>query len=204
VPLDTHLRGSHVGNHETAFRFREGVRHVPCRLVFLVLGLLTLAAVPAPGQDGDCSGQYRTQSQGGWGADAGGNNPGAYRDAYFDAAFPTGLVIGGDAAGVAGPSVLLTSSEAVRMFLPQGDAPGALSADATDPISTAAGVRAGFRGEREVLYSPRVMDTQMDTCSGTLKGGGTQQPGDESQGSARSDTIYLVTQAGPSSGGDHG
>src|SRR5215510_9913562 len=39
-------------------------------------------------------GQFRTQTQGGWGAPPAGNNPGAYLHAHFATAFPTGLTIG--------------------------------------------------------------------------------------------------------------
>ncbi|MEE9461087.1 MAG: hypothetical protein V3V53_04610, partial [Bacteroidales bacterium] len=44
---------------------------------------------------GGCKmGIYRTQTPGGWGAKAAGNNPGTYRDLNFDNAFPNGLVVG--------------------------------------------------------------------------------------------------------------
>ena len=41
----------------------------------------------------DLSG-FLTYSQGGWGSPANGNNPGAVRDAYFTAVFPSGLEVG--------------------------------------------------------------------------------------------------------------
>ncbi len=59
-------------------------------------------------------GQLRTQTIGGWGAPANGNNPGAYRDANFDAAFPNGLTIG------CNNTLTLTSAQAVQQFLPSG------------------------------------------------------------------------------------
>ncbi len=59
-------------------------------------------------------GQLRTQTIGGWGAPASGNNPGAYRDAHFDAAFPNGLTIG------CSNTLTLTSSAAVQAYLPAG------------------------------------------------------------------------------------
>lgn len=63
----------------------------------------------------DCDpGQLRTQTIGGWGAPASGNNPGTYRDANFDAAFPNGLTIG------CNNTLTLTSSQAVQDFLPAG------------------------------------------------------------------------------------
>lgn len=59
-------------------------------------------------------GQLRTQTIGGWGASANGNNPGAYRDANFSAAFPNGLTIG------CNNTLTLTSSAALQAFLPSG------------------------------------------------------------------------------------
>lgn len=59
-------------------------------------------------------GQLRTQTIGGWGAPANGNNPGAYRDAHFDAAFPNGLTIGCE------HTLTLSSAAAVQTFLPSG------------------------------------------------------------------------------------
>ncbi len=70
---------------------------------------------------GDCEG-FRTQTQGGWGSTANGNNPGAYRDANFATAFPNGLTIGCD------NTLKLTSADAVREFLPSGSTPSALPA----------------------------------------------------------------------------
>jgi len=82
-------------------------------------------------------GDFRTQTQGGWGAGAQGNNPGAYRDANFDAAFPNGLVVGGLY------TLTLTSSEAAQMFLPQGGTANALDGNYIDPFSSSAGVFGG-------------------------------------------------------------
>jgi hypothetical protein len=65
-------------------------------------------------------GQFRTQTPGGWGAPANGNNPGVYRDANFAAAFPNGLSIGCD------NTLTLTSAAAVEAFLPSGGSPSAL------------------------------------------------------------------------------
>lgn len=76
----------------------------------------------------DC-GQFRTQTPGGWGSPASGNNPGAYRDAHFDDAFPNGLSIGCDL------SLTLTSANAVEVFLPSGGTPSALIQDLEDPTS---------------------------------------------------------------------
>lgn len=75
----------------------------------------------------DC-GQFRTQTQGGWGSNAAGNNPGAYRDLHFEEAFPNGLSIGCNFI------LTLTSSEAVQEFLPSGGTASKLTEDLVDPI----------------------------------------------------------------------
>lgn len=81
-----------------------------------------------------------TVTQGGWGAPAHGNNPGAFLDANFATAFPSGDLIG----RLPSFYLLFDSAAAVRAFLPQGGPPGALTANATDPTTqTSAGVLAG-------------------------------------------------------------
>lgn len=81
-------------------------------------------------------------TQGGWGSKPSGNNPGMILKNGFATAFPSGIEIG--VPGAAGYSLKFTSASAVEKFLPQGGAPGALKADATNPTSrTAAGVFAG-------------------------------------------------------------
>ena len=72
--------------------------------------------------------QYRTQTPGGWGSPANGNNPGTYRDAHFDEVFPNGLSIG------CNNSLTLTSASAVEAFLPSGGQPAVLpNGQMTDP-----------------------------------------------------------------------
>lgn len=82
-------------------------------------------------QDVPDDGGFRTQTQGGWGTRCRGNNPGCFRDANFDTCFPQGLLIGCEP----GNSILLTSSQAVEDFLPQGKSPKALTQDYTDPTN---------------------------------------------------------------------
>ena len=77
-------------------------------------------------------GDFRTQTQGGWGTVCQGNNPGCYRDQWFDTAFPSGIVLGCNTGFMA----IFTSSQAVEDFLPTGGTPGALTADVTDPMGT--------------------------------------------------------------------
>lgn len=73
-------------------------------------------------------GQLRTQTIGGWGAPASGNNPGVYRDANFASAFPNGLTIG------CANTLTLNSAQSVQAFLPSGGSPSALPAGAmVDP-----------------------------------------------------------------------
>lgn len=82
----------------------------------------------------ECGG-FRTQTQGGWGAPAQGNNPGTYLNANFAAAFPLGLTVGGGDCN--GDTLLLTSAQAVRDALPgQGGGPAALGASSVDPASS--------------------------------------------------------------------
>jgi hypothetical protein len=61
---------------------------------------------------------YRTQTQGGWGAKCNGDNPGCFRDAHFAEVFPTGLQIG---CGTL--TATLKNSKAVEKGLPSGGKP---------------------------------------------------------------------------------
>jgi hypothetical protein len=72
----------------------------------------------------DCTG-FRTQTPGGWGSSASGNNPGTYRDANFAAAFPNGLTIG------CTNTLTLTSAQAIEDFLPAGGQPSILPLGST-------------------------------------------------------------------------
>src|SRR5688572_20983467 len=62
------------------------------------------------------AGQFRTQTQGGWGAAPKGDNPGKYLVIHFKDVFPGGLRIGTEN----GHQVLFTSATAILDFLPQG------------------------------------------------------------------------------------
>ena len=91
-------------------------------------------------------GNFYTFTQGGWGTQCSGNNPGCFRDANFAGAFPLGLILGDqDGDDDDGHSALvLTSSLAVEKFLPSGSTAGALDADHVNPTGkTSAGVFAG-------------------------------------------------------------
>ena len=78
-----------------------------------------------------CSGQFKTFTIGGWGTNCAGNNPGCYRDANFDNAFPDGLMIGcGD------NTLTFTSSEAIADYLPAGGSAALLSGNVVDPTTS--------------------------------------------------------------------
>ncbi|HZF99407.1 MAG TPA: hypothetical protein VEY71_00310, partial [Chitinophagales bacterium] len=80
----------------------------------------------------------RTQTQGGWGTNPNGNNPGTILQANFASAFPTGITIG------CTNTLKLTTAAAVRNFLPQGSTPKALPAGVSiNPTSTFKNVFAG-------------------------------------------------------------
>jgi hypothetical protein len=80
---------------------------------------------------------FRTQTQGGWGAEPSGNNPGAYLHAHFDVAFPSGVTIG------CTYSINLTSAQAVTDFLPQGGGPLVLTMNYVDPVDPGISTLAG-------------------------------------------------------------
>jgi len=78
----------------------------------------------------DLSG-FITYSQGGWRASAHGNNPGTIRDAHFAEVFPKGLIIGDPGHY----TITLTSSEAVKKFLPGGGRSKLLHSSYKNPTS---------------------------------------------------------------------
>jgi len=78
----------------------------------------------------DLSG-FLTYTQGGWHAKAHGNNPGTIRDAHFAKVFPHGLVIGDPNHFI----ITLTSSKAVKKFLPGGGKSKVLNTSYKNPAS---------------------------------------------------------------------
>lgn len=76
-------------------------------------------------------GQHRTQTQGGWGSNPSGNNPGAYLHAHFDAAFGE-LTVG---CAPDNYYIKLTSAQAVTDLLPTGGKPASLTSNVTDPAA---------------------------------------------------------------------
>jgi hypothetical protein len=86
-------------------------------------------------QSQGCSGQFKTFTIGGWGTNCNGNNPGCYRDAHFDAAFPDGVAI-----GCASNKLIFDSSAAIANYLPAGGGPAVLPAGTFTNPTTSRGV----------------------------------------------------------------
>jgi hypothetical protein len=76
----------------------------------------------------DC-GNFRTQTQGGWGATPHGNNPGSYLHSHFSGAFPNGLTVG------CTYKLTLTSAQAVTDYLPGGGPAAVLTSNITNPVN---------------------------------------------------------------------
>lgn len=74
-------------------------------------------------------GGFRTQTQGGWGAAAHGNNPGKYLQENFNGAFPFGLTVGRTY------KITLSSAQAITNYLPAGGQPMALTTSYTNPVN---------------------------------------------------------------------
>jgi uncharacterized repeat protein (TIGR01451 family) len=85
---------------------------------------------------------YCGYTQGGWGSTPNGNNPGSLLANNFALVYRGGFVEIG-IPGASGFSVKFTSAAAVKAFLPAGKSAKALTADATNPTSTSAGVFGG-------------------------------------------------------------
>ncbi len=92
------------------------------------------------------AGDLCTYTQGGWGADCNGGNPGCLLETWFPTLFPNGLAIG-DPDGVFDNDGVFAarwdSAKAINLFLPIGGSPGPLSFDAVDPTTLPACVFAG-------------------------------------------------------------
>ena len=81
--------------------------------------------VPTP--DSMTRGNFRTQTQGGWGSTPHGNNPGKYVHNNFAGAFPNGLTVG------CTYKITLTSAQAITDYLPAGGTPAVLTTNYTNP-----------------------------------------------------------------------
>ena len=83
-------------------------------------------------------GDFITFTHGGWGARCEGGNPGCLRDEHFDDVFPNGMILGDpdgdDNDGIW--ALVLTTSTAVKNYLPDGGTPSTLTGDLVNPTST--------------------------------------------------------------------
>jgi hypothetical protein len=84
--------------------------------------------------------EYGTFTQGGWGASAHGNNPGALLASKFLAVFPSGSVKVGLAPQF---SMTFSSAAAVTNYLPAGGPSNKLTANLVNPTTSASGVFGG-------------------------------------------------------------
>ncbi len=96
----------------------------------------------------DC-GDFKTFTQGGWGANPNGNNPVFICRIISILRLLPALQVGDLDSGAAFAdnlagdwAALFTSSNAIRIYLPDGSTGGALNTDLVDPTSTPAGVLA--------------------------------------------------------------
>jgi len=137
-------------------------RNVPCsqELLGVTMYMQLIAIGPEAGQHGISNradiliedagacgpaGGLVTYTQGAWGATCAGDNPACLLQAHFDAVFPSGLVLG-DQDGIDGDAefaLLLTSSDAVKNFLPEGSTRKPFIIDDVDPTTSEAGVLSG-------------------------------------------------------------
>jgi hypothetical protein len=108
--------------------------------------------------------EFRTQTQGGWGAVPHGNNPGVYLHANFANAFPNGLVVG------CNNTLTLTSAQAVTDFLPSGSTPAALTQNLVDPAGSYDNVLAGQVVALSLSVGFDNYDAGFGTSSGSLAG----------------------------------
>lgn len=89
----------------------------------------------------DCLLNLCSYTQGGWGATPNGNNPAMKLATNFALVFPSGIEVG--IAGASGYSMLFTSATGVMNYLPAGGPARALNSDATNPLTSNAGVFGG-------------------------------------------------------------
>ncbi len=73
------------------------------------------------------NGDFRTQTQGGWGSSPKGNNPGRYLHDNFDKAFPNGVKVG------LVKTLRFTTAQAITDYLPSGGKPEALTKTEINP-----------------------------------------------------------------------
>jgi hypothetical protein len=94
---------------------------------FMLTVMLSMTSAYSQG----CSDQFTTFTQGGYGTECHGGNPGCYRDAHFAAAFPNGVTI-----GCGNNTLTFTTSAAVESYLPAGGGPALLSGNVVNPVGS--------------------------------------------------------------------
>jgi len=109
-------------------------------------------------------GDFRTQTQGGWGAVPNGNNPGTYLHNNFDGAYPNGITIG----CTGGNTITLTSAQAITDFLPQGGTPAVLTMSYMNPTQSDITVLAGNLLAVELALGFDVYDPNFGASAGYL------------------------------------
>ncbi len=105
-----------------------------------ILSLLLLFVATAVAQPDPClinPGDYRTQTQGGWGANCHGGNPGCILQNNFSAVFPSGITVGGIY------TMHFSSAAAVANYLPSTATANTLTGNLVDPVTTPSGVFGG-------------------------------------------------------------
>lgn len=79
------------------------------------------------------AGPHCSYTQGGWGATPHGHNAASILANNFATVYPSGVEVG--ILGTGGFSMIFTSANAVKNYLPAGGTPGALDADSANPAS---------------------------------------------------------------------
>lgn len=105
---------------------------------------------------------YCSYTQGGWGADPHGTNPGELLSTNFGSAYPSGVQVGNGTNWM-----LFDSASAVDAYLPAGGTPSTITGQFTDPTSTSSGVFGG-----------QVLTLRLNVDLGTVIPGGTHSIGD--------------------------
>lgn len=100
------------------------------------------ASAPAPSSAGRLARRRCGYGQVDWGGDPATNPAAANLLANFAGVYPFAAVEIG-ISGLGGFSVIFTSAAAIVDYLPQGGAPGPLTADLVDPTSTPSGALGG-------------------------------------------------------------
>jgi hypothetical protein len=106
--------------------------------------------------------EFRTQTQGGWGANPNGNNPATYLQNHFASCFPNGVTIGCSTNN----TLTLTSSTAVKNFLPSGSTASQLPNDLVNPGGSYSNVLAGQLVAAVINVTVDACDPDFSAASG--------------------------------------